>query len=113
MVKSESLNSDKLRGAFEQGQFYSSTGIILDKYVISSDEITIAPDAEHKAIYSFEFFGENGKLLQHTTGRSATYKFKGDELYIRVRVASTTGYWLWTQPVFLDDLEKQKMWING
>ena len=52
-------------------------------------------------------------LKKYTIESKARYQFKGDELYVRVRIATTLGHGLWTQPIVLDDLEKQKEWINN
>ena len=114
MLKAESLEDDALRRAFEAGQFYASTGAALKEYALTEAGIKVAVAiTKDEEVCSFEFFGLNGKLLQHSIGSEAEYKFRGDELYVRLRIATTTGHWLWTQPLFLDDLTSQMLWING
>ena len=58
----------------------------------------------------FQFFGSGGRELARVVGEEATYAFKGDEGYVRVRIGSTCGVWAWTQPVFLDDLTDAIRW---
>jgi hypothetical protein len=114
MLKADGLGSAALRKAFEAGQFYSSTGAELKEYSLTENSIKVAVNiTKDEEVCSFEFFGFNGELLQHSVGSEAEYNFRGDELYIRIRIATTTGHWLWTQPIFLDDLTAQMSWING
>lgn len=113
MLKADNLNSVALRKAFEEGHFYSSTGVKLKTYSLTEQIIKVEADiTKDEEVCSFEFFGLNGERLSHSIGSDAEYKFRGDEVYVRIRIATTTGHWLWTQAVFLDDLTAQMSWIN-
>ncbi len=113
MLKADCLTDKSLRDSFEKGCFYSSTGTLLKDYTLDNNGfyISIEPTG-YDEVCSFEVFGLNGKLLQHTHGTEVKYQFNGDEVYVRVRIATTLGQWLWTQPIFLDDLSNQMEWIN-
>ncbi len=113
VVKAEQLDRNILREAFDAGHFYASTGAELEDYKLTESGIHLKVKDYSEHVSSFEFFGNNGKLLQHTTGTESEYKFKGDEIYVRARIATTSGCWLWTQPVFLDSIKQEMEWING
>jgi hypothetical protein len=113
VVKADSPNRNILRDAFVAGHFYASTGAEIEEYSLSDDSIKIKIKDFREHVVSFEFFGKNGKLLQHTHGQEAEYKFTGNEDYVRARISTTSGYWLWTQPIFLDSIEAEMKWINS
>ena len=50
------------------------------------------------------FIGKDGKVLKVDEAYNPSYKFKGNELYVRVRVEDSDGGVAWMQPVFLRDL---------
>jgi hypothetical protein len=111
MVKTKALTEKNIINAIRKGHFYASTGVVVDKYRISREgiRISITPLGEEKA--SFQFFGAEGKELYRVAGTTvATYKFKGNELYVRIRIASTAGVWAWMQPVFMDELNENIAW---
>ncbi len=137
MVLSAQLDPAVLIQAMEAGRFYASSGVTLDKVTVTSQslEVAVRPDAE--ATYTIEFIGtkkgfdpksepildqegnelpvtrkysdEIGKVLKTETGRTATYRFAGDELYVRARITSSRPHpnpstlgepeRAWTQPV--------------
>jgi hypothetical protein len=100
VIDAGELSRAALREAFEAGRFYASTGVELADYRVTDEsiEIAVAPwSNEHATV---EFIGRDGGLLARETGLSATYRFRGDELYVRARVADTTGCFAFTQPVF-------------
>ena len=113
MIKAPSLNRRTLRQAFETGHFYSSTGAELEEYSLSSNSLKLSINVLCEQVATFEFFGNTGKLLYREVGTSSEYKFKGDEMYVRVRIGTTSGTWLWTQPIFLDTITDQMEWINS
>ncbi len=97
MVRAEKLTPDAITAAMLRGDFYASTGVTLTS--IESDEtsltVKIAPD--DGVTYTTRFIGsrvgeggitEAGVVLQESTGTEATYRFTGDELYVRATVLS-------------------------
>ena len=113
VIKADSLSRNALRSAFDDGHFYASTGAELEEYSLSENGMRIIVKNFHDHVASFEFIGENGEILQHSIGLKAGYEFTGDETYVRVRIATTSGCHLWTQPVFLDSVKEEMKWINA
>lgn len=110
VVRASDASREAIRAAFEAGHFYASTGVELKTWRVTSEaiEIEVAPwSHEHATI---EFMGAEGKRLAVERGLAATYRFAGDELYVRARVADTTGCFAFTQPVFLDDVDAAAAW---
>lgn len=137
MVRAAKLGAEELITAMEAGDFYASSGVMLKEVRRGESEISIEIDAQPGVSYRTEFigtrrgydrkrtpiFGENGSPLRVTNmyskdigtvlstveGTSASYKLKGDEIYIRARVTSSrlkadpssTGEFeqAWIQPV--------------
>ena len=117
MVRAESLDAEKLVKAMEAGDFYASSGVVLKDVRRDARGLAVEIEAEPGVTYKTEFFGTRkgydkksevvlgkegetlrttrryspdvGAILATATGPSATYTFKGDELYIRARVTSS------------------------
>lgn len=87
--------------ALAEGRFYASTEVELLDYAVDADEIRleIAPIADFK--YDTCFIGSSGRTLAVVPGLSPAYRMRGDEGYVRARVASSNHGFAWTQPVFL------------
>ena len=116
MVKAAELTPEALIASIEKGDFYCSTGVTLKEIVRTSDSLTVEVQPEEGVEYRIEFIGSHkgyshksepvkdangevlrvtrrysdhvGRLLQATKSVRATYKFKGDELYVRARVTA-------------------------
>lgn len=137
MVLAPSLEAGNLINALENGQFYSSSGVALSAVTTSAEglEVQIQPSAE--TTYRIEFIGTRkgfdpkhepvldkdgkplrvteryssdiGKVLATVEGTAGTYKFTGDELYVRARITSSRKHpnpseigefeRAWTQPL--------------
>ncbi|MAT14150.1 MAG: hypothetical protein CMJ46_02655 [Planctomyces sp.] len=120
MVLADELNSNTLITAIEDGQFYSSSGVTVNR--VSSDETGIAVELEpvDGETYTIDFIGtragfdassqpvlndkgeeENitrtysddiGAVLQSSTGTEARYTFHPNDLYVRVQVTSSADH---------------------
>jgi hypothetical protein len=114
-VRANSLSADAIVEAMERGDFYGSSGVELEEitfdgealslrihgsegiqyrtqfvgtrqgYDRSTEEVTTAEDAAVLRRYSDEI----GELLAEIEGASPTYRFQGDEMYVRAKVIST------------------------
>ena len=98
MVRSPSLTAEDIEENIRTGSFYASTGVILTDYQVAKRSIAI--DSENGD--SIAFIGENGSVLDKVSGKSAKYKYKGDELYVRAKITNSDGKAAWTQPVFVN-----------
>jgi len=126
MVRSKKLSSDSLTAAMLKGDFYSSSGVMLEKLERGANHIELSVNEKETAcelaseflfgrpvskgeLGTFiEFIGPGGKVHKTFTGLSASYKTK--EAYLRAKVTrrvknkdgSLREYYAWTQPVFTD-----------
>lgn len=137
MVRSRLLTPDSLIRSMEVGDFYATTGVRLTSLQQSKEGIALQIQAEAGVTYQTHFVGtlrgydtnsepvldkvgnmlpitrryssDVGKVLSMVGGTSATYRFRGDEIYVRARVVSTKPKAnglatneverAWTQPV--------------
>ena len=114
MVRAESLSPDVLLEAMIRGDFYATSGVVLEDVEAGKESLSVKVAAEPGVEYVIKFIGtkEAGGptvALNTVQGTSATYRFAGDELYVRAVVVSTkphpNGYektdvqTAWVQPV--------------
>lgn len=113
VVRAPALTRRHVLVAIERGRFYATTGVEIDRYRVTRAGVSlrVRPQLEEKT--SIQFFGAGGRELARVIGHRAAYRFRGDEVYVRVRIASTAGLWAWTQPVFLDDLADAIAWTHA
>jgi hypothetical protein len=119
MVKSPFLTADSLVKGLDAGDFYASTGVLLNEIVRDGNDLKIAIRAEPGVTYKTEFvatmkgvdltatpktFKEKdgkevpvtgdyspdiGKVVATVEGASATYTLTGKETYVRAKVTSS------------------------
>lgn len=117
MVRCSQLDADVITEKISQGDFYSSSGVILKDVIFNSKKgkLELLIDAEEGVTYTTHFRGTtktadlsskekktaNGKtvtriysedvgaLLATVSGNNPTYELKGDELYVRAIVTSS------------------------
>jgi hypothetical protein len=83
-----------------RGDFYASTGVLLDRVELSPTAIEIAVAAGEAA--TFEVIGSGGTVLQTVSGASMRFDPKPSAGgTVRVRVTDGRGRRAWTQPVWL------------
>jgi hypothetical protein len=99
VVRAPELSSTEILKAMEKGDFYASTGVELENLGYAGDEIRIKIKAQQPFKYTTYFIGEKGRLLKTDYQNPATYRMRGQELYVRSKVVSSTGEVAWTQPV--------------
>jgi hypothetical protein len=111
MVRASELTGPALLAAIARGDFYASTGVELLRCEADDEGISLAlsdatrdlgwsqPGANPTRYRTF-FIGRDGEVLATDTSLTPSYRFRGDELYVRARVESSDGGVAWTQPVF-------------
>ena len=112
MVKASKCTRRQILKALHAGHFYASTGVELETYRVTRRGVTLRLRRQNQERALFQFFGSGGVELHRAIGEEAIYRFTGREQYVRVRIASTAGCWAWTQPIFLDDLDKAIRWTS-
>jgi len=103
MVRAERLAARSILAAMERGDFYASTGVVLSDYQVSDSGISLTIREDAWSGYRILFIGRDGKVLQETSSSPATYRFRGDEGYVRAKVLEANGRIAWTQPVLVAD----------
>ncbi|MFA7692205.1 MAG: hypothetical protein GX117_10960 [Candidatus Hydrogenedentes bacterium] len=117
MVDADSLQADALLEAIEAGKCYPSTGIVLDAIESSDTGLSFSIQAESGVKYTTRFIGSRkgfstkttpyldkkgktpsraslvyddsiGVVLAETTDLNPSYRFEGDELYVRAAIVS-------------------------
>ena len=108
VVRATRLDSDNVLNALVQGNFYASTGVVLDDLEQGEKGIYLRVRSGNDAVYTTQFLGREGSLLKETYGTEAIYEPSGQELYIRAQVVSSTGQQAWTQPIFVASARSAK-----
>jgi hypothetical protein len=111
VVRAAELSARALIEAMNRGEFYASSGVVLESYEVTPTAIRIGlsdrtrdlgwslPGANPQ-LYRTEFIGKGGKVLKLDESLNPSYAFTGSELYVRARITNSDGELAWTQPVF-------------
>jgi len=117
MVRAKKLAIEDIIVAMEAGDFYASSGVTLKDVQRAKRSLTLEITPEEGVTYKTEFIGTRkgydrtstpvtddkgttirttrqyskdiGMVLATVEGKSATYKLKGDEIYVRARITSS------------------------
>jgi hypothetical protein len=98
-VRSAALEPRPLVEALERGDFYSSTGVVVDAVDAGASRLRVSVAQAGISKYRIQFIGRGGRVLQEVAAAEGTYTFKGDEGYVRAKVLESNGAVAWTQPV--------------
>lgn len=135
MVRAKELTAETMVHALEAGDFYSSSGVTLSSFNNDGKSLSLEIIPDEGETYAIEFIGtlkdanlegepilddkgeplrathryseDIGKVLQASTGTSASYKFTGDELYVRARITSSADH---PNPSEIGD--KKQAWVQ-
>jgi len=99
MVRAEKSISS-LRKAVEKGDFYATTGVVLEKLETGRERISLRIKSTHPPVTT-RFIGREGRELHSVRGLEASYTPRGDEGYVRAVVSDDAGRKAWVQPVML------------
>ena len=99
MVRAARLEAKALLEALESGNFYASTGVVLDDVQATSTALTVRVKTEGTSKYRIRFIGRGGQVLHEASEPTATYTFTGSEGYVRAKVLESNGRVAWVQPV--------------
>jgi hypothetical protein len=101
MVRAERLGAREILAALERGEFYASTGVVLDDVQITSSRYALSIAVAGSSRYTTRFIGRKGRVLQTTSANPAEYVIRGDEGYVRAVVSESNGKQAWAQPVMI------------
>lgn len=94
MVRAKALTPEALIDAMERGEFYSSTGVLLEDVSFKKNRLKIEIKAEQNVQYTIQFFGarkneDRAHLVKEIRKNSASFKISKDMLYVRARIVSS------------------------
>jgi hypothetical protein len=90
---------DAIRAAVARGDFYASTGAVLDQLELAPERIAIEVAGASDGV-EIEIVGEGGAVLERAAGRALSFDPRGSRgRYVRARVRTPRGD-AWTQPLF-------------
>ena len=98
-VRAARLEPRAILEALERGDFYASTGVVLDDVRADAKSMSVKVRAQTWSKYRIQFIGKGGRLLREVSEPTATYAIAGDEGYVRARVVESNGRMAWVQPV--------------
>ena len=101
VVRAERLTSDALVDSMQRGDFYASTGVMLEELEITKEAVSLRIVHENDWLYTSTFVGRGGTVFAQATGPEAIYRIRGDEGYVRAVVTYSNPIKAWTQPVFV------------
>jgi len=98
-VRAPRLDPRSLMDALERGDFYASTGVVLEDVRATAKDLTVRVKVEGVTKHRIQFIGRNGAVLREAIEPAATYEFTGGEGYVRAKVIDSNGRMAWVQPV--------------
>jgi len=99
MVRSDKLDGDSIVRAMRAGEFYASSGVTLNEIQADDDAYSLSIRAQEGVTFVTRFVGTRiidgslgpvGETLAEQAGLEPVYKPKGDELYVRAVVTSSS-----------------------
>ena len=96
----------EIKNSILNGNFYASTGLILNEFEFLNNKVTVSASAKDTYMKrnKYLFIGKHGQILSEQENEYGEYKLAGDEMYVRVQVISEHGAMLWTQPIYKEEL---------
>ncbi|WKZ59374.1 MAG: histidinol-phosphatase [Cyclobacteriaceae bacterium] len=94
MVRAKALTPKALIDAMERGEFYSSTGVLLNDVSFKKNRLRIEIKTEQTIQYTIQFFGAQkdegaAHLIKEVKKSRASFKVSQDMLYVRARIVSS------------------------
>jgi hypothetical protein len=118
MVQAEALTPNAIVTALQKGDYYSSSGVMLNSIETTKQSMSINIQTEPEVAYTTQFIGTRkgfddfyvpvvdkegnerydrsrvysddiGEVLLETTDNPAKYRFKGNEIYVRAKIVSS------------------------
>jgi hypothetical protein len=138
MVRCSELAEDAILDALDAGDFYSTTGVILSDIKYDGNKLSLQIEPREGVTYKTEFIGtlsgfdpssspaldgegneihnttrvysdQTGKVLASSEGLNPSYRFNGNELYVRARVTSSADQ---TDRITGNVIGKESAWVQ-
>jgi hypothetical protein len=101
VVHSEKGGQENILLAMSEGDYYASTGVVLDDLKVAADEIVVAMNPYETEEFTTVFSGLGGEVLEEIHGHEARFKPPEGVGYVRATVGSSRGSRAWSQPLYL------------
>ena len=99
-VKAPELSTDAILNSLNAGEFYASTGVVLEDVNRLPNELRIYLEEDPPERFTTEFIGQGGRLLSKSFENPAVYTLKPGDTYVRAKVTSSNAEYAWVQPIF-------------
>ncbi len=114
MVRAPALDAEALIKAMRAGDFYASSGVLLDSIRFDGQELSLVIGARDSDSYETDFIGTRsgdpkaaGVIFATVPGNQPRYRMQGDELYVRATVTSSKAH---PNPSF--EGQREQAWIQ-
>lgn len=135
MVLAQELSTKALIDSLEAGRFYASTGVTLRNITTTAESFGVSIEPAAGETYTIDFIGTRtdydatsqpvkdeqdqeirathrysadvGETLTSFSGNRATYRFTGDEIYVRARITSSAEH-----PNPAEPGEHKRAWVQ-
>lgn len=98
VVRAARLDPRSIVEALERGDFYASTGVVLEDVKATPTSLTVEVKPDGTSKYRIQFIGRTG-IIREVSEPKATYTFTGGEGFVRAKVLESNGRIAWVQPV--------------
>lgn len=93
MVHSDSLTASAMVRAMEAGDFYATTGVLLDELSVTNNTLSIKVKPQVDVAYEIQFIGVNAASQESTVikavkGTEAQFEVTDDYLFVRAKILS-------------------------
>lgn len=91
---------DSIRASLLRGDFYASTGVMLERIAVVDGALLVEVGAESTGAHTFSFIGFGGKMIDRVQGRRARVDLtRTPPGYLRAVVEDGQGKKAWVQPI--------------
>lgn len=99
MVRAPELSEKALLAAFEKGDFYVSTGVVLESIRVRGEKVRLRIRTQKGMTPTTLFIGSGGRVLDRIAGPSPAFNLPQGERYVRAKVTDGQGRVALTQPL--------------
>jgi hypothetical protein len=98
----EQLTESEVLCALRKGEFYASTGVVLEDVRLEREAVEVAIRPQSGLTYVTSLIGDGGEVLSESTLSEARLGVPSDRplTYVRAKVTASDGTCAWTQPAF-------------
>lgn len=102
VINSENLTYDNIISSLKKGEFYCSTGPVIEELYYDNGKIYIECDKEY-----FISMSGNTRRTQYTNEKKAEFMVDNTDFYIRLTVKDNNGKVAHTNAYFVEELKKE------